>query len=139
MTNRQPEDLGNLLLRLSCGGPLLLHGIHKVFVELDHVVALVEASGMPGFLAYGNVVGEFVAPLLLIVGWWTRSASTVIVFNMAASILIAHTDGIFRLNDFGGWMIETNMLYLLAALSIVFLGPGRYSIDAQALSHRSTR
>src|SRR5688500_5539351 len=123
------EDTGKFLLRLSCGGILLFHGVFKVFTDLDHVKQMVVNAGLPAVLAYGSIVGEFIAPILLIVGFQTRIAALVVAFNMLMTIVIAHRELVFRVNDFGGWMIEMNMLLLLTALTIALIGPGRYSIS----------
>ena len=123
------QDLGKLLLRLTCGGILFFHGFHKVFVEVDHVKRLVEDAGLPPFLAYGNIIGEFVTPILVIVGYKTRIGALIIVFNMFMSVVVAHRDIAFKLNDFGGWMIETNVLYLMTAVVIFLLGSGKYSLS----------
>jgi putative oxidoreductase len=48
---------------------------------------------------------------------------------MLMTVLIGHPDIIFSINDYGGWMIETNMLYLMAAVAVVFLGSGKYSLS----------
>lgn len=125
----QQDDLAKLLLRITCGGILIFHGWHKVFVEVEHVKQMVQEAGLPEFFAYGNIIGEFVAPLMILIGFKTRIGAIIIVFNMLMSILLVHRDIIFSLNDFGGWMIETNMLYLMTALVIFFLGAGKYSIS----------
>jgi len=123
------SDWGKLVLRLSSGGILLLHGIFKVFTDIQHVKNLVSASGLPEFLAYGSIIGEFIAPILVIIGWKSRLAAAVMAFNMLMTVLVAHRDIMFRLNDFGGWMIETNMLLFFSAVAIALLGAGRYSLS----------
>ena len=123
------QDLAKLLLRITCGGILLFHGFHKVFVEIDHVKVIVANAGMPEFLSYGNIVGEFVAPIFVLLGFKTRIAALIIAFNMLLSILIAHPDIVFSVNDYGGWMIELNVFYMMAAVAIVFLGAGKYSLS----------
>jgi putative oxidoreductase len=123
------EDFAKLLLRITCGGILLFHGWHKVFVEVEHVRQMISEEGLPEFLAYGNIIGEFVAPLFVLIGYKTRLGALIIVFNMLMSILLVHRDIIFSINDFGGWMIETNMLYMMTALVIFFLGAGKYSFS----------
>ena len=123
------QDIAKLLLRITCGGILLFHGIHKVFVEVDHVKVIVKNAGLPEALAYGNIIGEFIAPIFVLVGFKTRIAALIIVFNMLMSILIAHPDIVFSVNDFGGWMIETNMLYMMTAVVLFFSGAGRYSLS----------
>lgn len=125
------QDIGKLLLRLTCGGILLFHGIHKVFVEVDHVKVIVRNAGLPEALAYGNIIGEFVAPVFVLLGYKTRIAALIIAFNMLLSVLIGHRDIMFSINDYGGWMIETNMLYLMTAVAVFFLGAGKYSLSGE--------
>ena len=123
------QDIAKLLLRLTCGGILLFHGWHKVFVEIDHVKVMVKNAGMPEVFAYGNLIGEFVAPIMVLVGFKTRIAALIIAFNMLMSVLIGHRDIMFSVNDFGGWMIETNMLYMMTAVVLFFAGAGKYSVS----------
>jgi putative oxidoreductase len=123
------QDLAKLLLRITCGGILLFHGVHKVFVEVDHVKVMVKNAGLPESFAYGNIIGEFVAPIFVLLGFKTRLAALVIAFNMLMSVLIGHRDIIFSINDFGCWMIETNMLYMMTAVVLIFLGAGKYSVS----------
>ena len=123
------ENIAKLLLRLTCGGLLLFHGSHKLFVEIQHVKDIVVAAGLPEIFAYGNIIGEFVAPILIIIGYQTRIAALIVAFNMLLSVLLAHTDIMLQRNNFGGWMIETNVLYLMTAVVIFFAGPGKYSVS----------
>jgi putative oxidoreductase len=122
------DDIGKLILRIT-RGILLFHGIFKVFTDIQHVKNLVTAAGLPAVVAYGSIIGEFIAPIFVIIGYKARFAALVIVFNMIMTIVVAHRAVAFRLNDFGGWMIETNMLFLLTALAVFFFGAGRYSVS----------
>jgi putative oxidoreductase len=117
------EDIGKLILRLTTAGLLLFHGSYKVFNEIDSTLNMVEASGLPRFLGFGSIMGEFVAPIFVLLGYKTRVAAIVIAINMLATILVAHRDIILRVNDYWGWMIELNVFFLGAALTISFLGP----------------
>ena len=123
------DDLARLILRLTCGGILLFHGIFKVFVDIQHVKNLVTAAGLPAVVAYGSIIGECIAPIFVIIGFKTRLDSLVIAINMFMTIWVAHRDIALKLNDYGGWMIETNMLFMLTALAIFFTGAGRYSLS----------
>jgi putative oxidoreductase len=123
------DDLAKLILRLTCGGILLFHGLFKVVHGVQDIKNMVAASGMPSFIAYGSYLGEFVAPILVILGYKTRIAACIIAVNMLFTIIIAHRDIVFARNDFGGWMIETNMLYMLTAVVIVFAGAGKFSLS----------
>ena len=90
---------------------------------------MVSAAGLPEFIAYGNLMGEVVAPVFVIAGYKARLAALVIAFNMLMSVPIAHRDIVFSRNDFGGWMIELNVFYLMTALAVFFAGSGKYSIS----------
>ena len=125
---RRP-DLAKLIVRLTCGGLLLLHGLNSAIHGIHHVKDMVRAAGLPEFVAYGNLIGEVVAPLFMIAGYKTRIAALVVAFNMLMSILIAHRDIMFMRNDFGGWMIELNIFYMMTAIAVFFGGAGKYSLS----------
>ena len=122
------EDWGKLLLRLTVGVLLILHGIAKLKGGVGWMAGPLGQFGLPAFIAYGAYVGEIVAPLLLIVGKWTRLAGLVIAFNMLTAIILVRRDSIAKLNQGGGWDIELEMLFLLGGIVIFLLGSGRYAL-----------
>jgi putative oxidoreductase len=123
------DDLAKLIVRVTCAGLLVLHGSHSLTHGIQHIKDMVRNVGLPEFVAYGNLIGEVLAPILMIVGYKARIAALIVAFNMLASILIAHRDIAFARNDFGGWMIELNVFYMLTALAVFFSGAGRYSLS----------
>ena len=72
MKDNPRADLGKLVLRLALGLLILLHGIAKLRGGLDQITGLVESHGLPGFVAYGALVGEVLAPLLVLAGFYAR-------------------------------------------------------------------
>lgn len=126
---RTNADLGRLLLRLGLGGLILFHGYAKLKGGIDPIVQLVTAMGLPGFVAYGVYVGEVVAPLLLIVGWFARVGASIIAINMVFAVTLAHRPELFKLAASGGYALELQALYLIVASALALMGPGRYSID----------
>lgn len=119
------EDLGKLLLRLMLGGLLIFHGVAKLIKGPAAINGMVAAAGYPAELGYLVYVGEFVAPLLLILGLLTRPAALVIAINMVVAVLLAHTRQLFALNpNTGGWTLELQAFFFLSALAIALLGPG---------------
>lgn len=86
-------------------------------------------AGLPEFIAYGNLIGEVIAPVFMIIGYKTRIAALVVAFNMLMSVLIAHRDIMFARNDFGGWMIELNVFYFMTAIAVLVLGAGKYGLS----------
>ncbi|MGH8237350.1 MAG: DoxX family protein [Steroidobacteraceae bacterium] len=126
---RANADIGRLALRITLGGCMLLHGIAKLQGGIDGIVQGVAAIGLPGFVAYGVYVGEIVAPLLLILGWYSRIGGALIAINMVFAIAIAHRADLFKLGEQGGWALELQGLYLMTAIALALMGPGRFGIN----------
>jgi len=124
-TTPTAEDFGKLLLRVSIGGLMLFHGVAKLIGGIPAVTEMVTSAGLPAALAYGVYVGEVIAPLLIIVGLLTRISGLVFAVNMAMAILLGHPGQILQLGEHGEWAIELQLLYLLGALAISLLGPGK--------------
>jgi len=122
------DDVGKAVLRLTIGLLVLLHGIAKIVHGPDPIVGMLTAQGLPGQLAYLAYVGEVLAPILVIVGLWTRPAALVMAVNMVVAIQLAHRDDVFRLEKTGGWAIELQAAYLFGAVAIALLGAGALSI-----------
>lgn len=122
------DDCGKLLLRLVLGILILLHGIAKIMAGPAYIMSVVSAAGLPVALGYLVYLGEVIAPILLIVGIWSRIAALIIAGNMAFAFLLAHMKQLLTLNDQGGWALELQGMFLVTALAIVCLGAGRFSI-----------
>ncbi len=125
------EDIGKLILRVSIAGLMLFHGVFKLFNGIDGIKGLVTQSGLPEFLAYGVYFGEIVFPILIIIGLYTRISSIFFALTMVFAIFLAHSNEIFVLGKTGGPVIELALIYLLTSISIMFIGAGKYSLDAK--------
>lgn len=123
------SDFGKLLLRLMVGCLMLFHGIAKVNGGISFIVNKLTQEGFPEFLAYGVYVGEVIAPLLLIIGLKTQFAAFIIVLTMIFAIYLVHAGDLWSITQTGAWAIELQMMYLLSALAIMFLGAGKLSFD----------
>jgi putative oxidoreductase len=123
------DGIGKLILRLALGGMMLLHGIAKLTGGIGFITSVVTGAGFPAILAYGVYVGEVVAPLLLIAGWYSRTAAVVIAVNMLFAIGLAHSKDVFALNQTGGWALELQGMFLFTAVAIALLGPGHYRVN----------
>jgi putative oxidoreductase len=125
------EDLGKLLLRLTVGILFLLHGINKLMVGIGPIESMLVARGIPAFFAWLAYVGEVLAPVLLIVGVYTRIGGLLVAINMVAALMLAHTDHFFTLSNMGGWRLELQALFLMGGVVIALLGAGRYSVGGK--------
>lgn len=124
------EDLGKLVLRITLAILILLHGIAKLQHGIDFITGLVTNAGLPTAFAYLVYVGEVLAPILVLVGLFTRPAALIIAINMIVAIALVHMNELFALTKTGGWALELQGMFLISAIVISLLGPGRYSLDA---------
>ncbi len=125
------EDIGKLILRFSIAALMLFHGFSKLFNGIDGIKFLVTNAGLPEFVAYGVYMGEVVFPILIILGLFTRISSLFFALTMVFAIFLAHSSELFVLEETGGLLIELPLIYLLTSISIMFIGAGKYSLDAR--------
>lgn len=131
MNQAAMQDLAKLLLRITLGALILLHGIAKLQNGLDQIESLLRMHGLPTFFAYGALVGEVLAPLLLIVGFHARIGAVLVAANMLFALWLAHLGQFGQLNAQGGWALELQAMFLVAAITVALLGPGRFSVNAR--------
>ena len=129
MNPAMQQDLGKLVLRLSLGILVLLHGIAKLTGGIGGIVGIVEGAGLPGVLGYGALVGEVLGPLMLILGFHARIGAALVAINMLFAIGLAHMGELATLTEQGGWALELQGMFLFTAIALVFLGPGRWSVN----------
>jgi putative oxidoreductase len=123
------ESIGKLILRLTLGGLILMHGIAKLTGGIGFIADAVTGAGLPAFFAYAVYLGEVVAALLLIAGWYSRIGAALIAVNMLFAIGLVHTAEFFTLNQSGGWALELQGMFLLTAIALALIGPGQYRIN----------
>lgn len=126
------DDTGKLVLRLALGIMILLHGIAKLQGGVGFVANMLVSHGLPSALAYGVYIGEIVAPVLLIVGLYTRGAAWILVINMLFALWLVHAADLSVLGKQGGWALELQGMFLFAALTLAFLGAGRFSLGGSS-------
>jgi putative oxidoreductase len=126
------DDTGKLILRLALGILILLHGIAKLSTGVSGVGGMLASHGLPSALAYLVYVGEIVAPVLLIIGFYTRPAAWIVVINMVVAIWLVHMKDLFVIGKTGGWALELQGMFLFAAVAVAFLGAGRFSVGGSS-------
>ena len=132
-TSKKNTNIGLLTLRLCLGILLLFHGIANLNTGYSFIKSLLNNYHIPSILAYGVFIGEIIAPILILIGFKTQLASLTIAINMLVAILLAHSSEILSLNQFGGWAIELQVLYLFLAISLTFLGSGKYILPIKSI------
>ena len=133
MTRLSGIDWGLLLLRLGFTALLIsLHGWTRFLRAYNYLVhgqawtfvGVVERLGFPypPVFAVLSALSESVAVVFVALGLFTRSAATIIAFNMAVA---------FYNEASKGDPYELPALYLLDAIVLAAAGPGLVSIDAR--------
>jgi putative oxidoreductase len=124
------DNLGKLILRLTVGTLILLHGIFKILhpESLDSISKMLATINLPRPLAYGVFLGEVIAPLMVIVGFYSRLGGLLIFGNMMFALMLAHRAQLFTLTANGGWALELQGFYLFSGLAVLFLGSGRLAL-----------
>ncbi|TZF90280.1 DoxX family protein [Cognatilysobacter lacus] len=129
MNANTQHDIAKLLLRVTLGVLILFHGLAKLNGGMAGIVHMVEAHGLPGALGYGVLLGEVVGPLMLIAGFHARIGAVFVFVNMIVAVLLVHMRQFGAFNDQGGWALELQAMYLVGAIVVALIGPGRYSVN----------
>ncbi len=113
-----------LVLRLGVGILMMSHGYDKLihFGDMQHKFMNLFGIGSTLSLAL-LVFAEFFCSLFLILGLFTRLAAIPLIFATCIMIFKAHNGQVFGDG-------ETAALYLTAYLVLLFVGPGRVSVDS---------
>ena len=124
------EDIAKLILRITLGLLMLFHGVAKLvdLQTLGFIKNQLEGIGIHPIFAYGVYVGEIVAPLLIILGIYSRFGGFIIFINMLLAIGLVHMNDLLSLTQCVGWRLELQAFYLIVALVIMLMGSGRYAI-----------
>lgn len=130
---KQSEDIGRLILRLTVGILMFLHGLHGVRNGIEFIQKTVVAAGLPEFVSYGIYIGEFVAPMALILGLCTRISAAIVLVNMLFAFVLVHSKELFALNDYGALVLELNYFYTFVSLALIFLGGGNLVVCPRSL------
>ena len=113
-----------LFLRLIFGILIMHTGYQKLiqFGELQH--KFIDFMGMGQTVSLSLVVfAEFFCGLFVIIGLFTRLAVIPLIITMAVALVKVH-----NLDVFGAG--QAAILYLGGFLTLLFVGPGRVSVDS---------
>lgn len=122
-------DLGALLLRIGVGAVFAVHGWEKYDGGVGTWADVLRSLDVPApeVVAWLQIVAEGVGGLMLIVGVLTRLITLPLIGIMIGAILLVKVDVGFIVADATGAELETALLAGL--LGLLFIGPGRFSVD----------
>lgn len=123
MIKKNFNDLALLLMRLAFGGLMLTHGIPKLSKLGDSPIEFPDPLGVGSTASLILVlIGEVLAPILIIVGFKTKLAAIPATITMMVAAFVIHINDPIATK-------EKALLYFFAFLVIFLAGPGKFSID----------
>jgi putative oxidoreductase len=108
---------------------MLFHGYSKIVKGVSGIEASLLAAGLPAWVAYGAYIGEVIAPILVILGFYARAGGLIVMVNMLFAISLSHATQLFDIGRTGGWALELQGFFLLTGLVVALIGPGRIGIN----------
>lgn len=123
--------LSGLAGRVLISGMFLISGINKIGGYAG-TQAYMESQGVPGMLLPLVIALEIVAPLAIIVGWYTRLAAFLLAGFCVLSGFMFHFNPGDQMQTI---MLMKNLTIAGGFLILVALGAGAYSIDNRRHGH----
>lgn len=118
-------DFGLLLMRVGFSVGIMTHGYGKFLKVIQGNFEFGDPIGIgPTFSLILAAIGEFIAPILIILGWKTRLATIFPTLTMLVAFAITHDGDPFSRK-------EKAFVYLIAFLTLYFTGPGKYSLGKE--------
>ncbi len=115
--------LATLILRFAAGAMIIPHGYSKLknFGKMSSSFADPFHIGSSLSLSL-TIFAEFFCGMLILIGLFTRLASIAPIIAMAVALFYAHNGDFFGKGEMAA-------LYLSIFIAILFVGPGRASVD----------
>jgi putative oxidoreductase len=138
-----PDDATGLVLRLGLALAMFPHGAQKALgwfggFGFEATVGFFTQGGFPLILTLAIIAAEFLGPIALAAGFFTRWSAFGIGLVMAGAALTVHAQHGFFMNWMGnqkGEGIEYFVLAVALALGLMIKGGGKWSAD-RAIARR---
>ena len=128
----QYPDLAALVLRIGFGSYMLLgHGIGKLLklIEGGDIKFMSFLGLSPSISLSLAVFAEFIACILIIIGYKTRLAALPMIITMLVATFLIHGSDPWFMQKAVEGSKEPAMIYFIGFLAIYLLGSGKYSVD----------
>ncbi|GAB5443388.1 MAG: DoxX family protein [Fuerstiella sp.] len=116
-------SVGLLIMRLTFGGMMLVHGIPKLMGFSEKAGVFPDPLGIGSQLSLAGTIGaEVVCAGLLAAGLLTRVVAVPLAFTMAIALFVIHGADPWQKKELAA-------MYLCGYVGLLFTGPGAISID----------
>ena len=112
-----------LFLRLGVGILMMMHGYDKLVHFSQYQAKFMNFLGMGVSTSLAlTVFAEFFCSIFLILGLFTRLAAIPLIIATCVMVFMAHKGDVFG-------EAQTAALYLISYVVLLFVGPGKVSVD----------
>ena len=111
---------GLFFFRVTCSSLFFTHGYSKVIKIINGDFTFSDPIGIGPFPSL--ILTAFIVPIFIIIGWKTRFFCIFPIVTMFVAFIFKHDGDPFSKK-------EKSLLYLLLFISMIIMGPGKYSID----------
>ena len=123
-TSESALSFALFVLRLGAGSLMLMsHGLDKLLHFSQKAGSFANPFGIGSTASLSLVIfAEFFCAVFIILGLFTRLAAIPLIINMSVALFIAHSGDFFGKG-------ELSALFLTCFVTLLFAGPGRFSLD----------
>ncbi|TSC96917.1 MAG: putative oxidoreductase [Candidatus Peregrinibacteria bacterium Greene1014_49] len=127
---RTSDSWSLLIVRVTVGGVILVHGLQKLGVIGDGnwsgTMGFLTGMGIPSIVAALVILGESVGAASLILGFLSRFCALGIGIIMLGAIMLVHAKNGFSAGN-GGYEMHLLIIGMCAAIAVA--GGGKWSVD----------
>ena len=123
MTKTNDSSIALTVLRLGISALMLGHGIPKISRLFESPIEFADPIGLgPTVSLILTLIGEVVAPVLIIIGYKTKLAAFPAFVTMIVAAFVVHGADPFAKK-------EKAIIFALVFLVIMIGGPGKFALD----------
>ena len=120
------SQYGILLLRVAVGVDWIVHALLKTYRGMHTHEALLAKNGITSLLAWPTFGIELIGGCAILVGWYTRQWSAILLVFLAVVVWVKWPVGWLYSNAGGGW--EYPLFWLFAQLALLLAGSGAFAL-----------
>jgi putative oxidoreductase len=121
---------GILVLRVAVGIDWIVHAFLKTYRGMHTHEALLAKNGITPLLAWPTFSIELIGGCAILLGWYTRQWSALLLIFLAVVVWIKWPVGWLYSNTGGGW--EYPLFWLIAQAALVLAGSGAFALQTGA-------
>jgi putative oxidoreductase len=120
---------GIFLLRAAIGIDWIAHALLKTYRGMNTHETLLVKNGITSLLAWPTFSLELIGGFAILLGWYTRQWSALLLVFLAVVVWIKWPVGWLYSNPGGGW--EYPLLWLMAQAALMLAGGGAFALQGK--------